>query len=191
MEKNKNIKWYIVQVISNYEQKVKEDLDNREFEDKDTGISEIYIPFKYHQTKTKKIKKKPLFPGYIYVKLDMTDKSWYIIRNTQYVTGIVGSSGQRTKPTPIPEEQIAKIKQDEINLIKNYEELQKVTDNKEAIANVKYEIDDYVVIKQGEFIGKKGRVKEISFIKQNVIVEIEMFSRKIVIDLPLDYLEKV
>lgn len=191
MEKNKNIKWYIVQVISNYEQKVKEDLDNREFEDKDTGISEIYIPFKYHQTKTKKIKKKPLFPGYIYIKLDMTDKSWYIIRNTQYVTGIVGSSGQRTKPTPIPEEQITKMREKEINEAKNYEELQKVTDNKEPIAKVKYDIDDYVVIKQGEFIGKKGRVKEISFIKQNVIVEIEMFSRKIVIDLPLDYLEKV
>ncbi|BDV03739.1 MAG: transcription termination/antitermination protein NusG [Candidatus Hepatoplasma scabrum] len=191
MEKDKNIKWYIIQVISNYEQKVKESLDNREFEDKDTGISEIYIPFKYHQTKTKKIKKKPLFPGYIYIKLNMTDKSWYIIRNTQYVTGIVGSSGQRTKPTPIPEEQIIKIKELEKKEISHYEDLQKVTNNKEAIKEVNYDIDDKIEIKMGEFAGKKGKVKDISIIKQFVLVEIEMFSRNIVIELPLNYIEKV
>ncbi|BDV03189.1 transcription termination/antitermination protein NusG [Candidatus Hepatoplasma crinochetorum] len=187
----KNDKWYIVQVISNYEQKVKEALDNREFEDKDTGISEIYIPFKYHQTKTKKIKRKPLFPGYIYVKLDMTDKSWYIIRNTQYVTGIIGSSGQRTKPTPIPEEQIERIKNLEKKEEQHYQDLKKVTDNKDALLTVNYNVDDLVEIKKGEFVGKKGKVKDISIIKQIVIIEIEMFNRKTIIDLPINYVEKV
>lgn len=187
----KNDKWYIVQVISNYEQKVKEALDNREFEDKDTGISEIYIPFKYHQTKTKKIKKKPLFPGYIYVKLDMTDKSWYIIRNTQYVTGIIGSSGQRTKPTPIPEEQIENIKKVEKENERDYQELRKITDNKDALLTANYDKGDLIEIKKGEFAGKRGKVKEISLIKQIVIIEIEMFNRKTIIDLPINYVEKI
>jgi transcriptional antiterminator NusG len=55
----------------------------------------------------------------------MTDESWFIIRNTQYVTGIVGSSGQRTKPTPIPEEEIVRMidrSEKEINAVPEIED---------------------------------------------------------------------
>jgi transcription antitermination factor NusG len=48
-----------------------------------------------------------------------------------------------------------------------------------------------VEIKKGEFVGKKGKVKDISIIKQIVIIEIEMFNRKTIIDLPINYVEKV
>ncbi len=188
---NTNAKWYIIQVISNYEAKVKEALENREFDEKDSGIEEIYLPYKTIETKTGRIKKKPMFPSYLYVKVDMTDKSWYIIRNTEYVTGIVGSSGQRTKPTPITEEQILKIKQREkeeeesINTIKDFSE------REDVVREVDFKEGDFVEISEGEFVNKSGNVMAISILKQTVTIEFEMFGRMTSIEVPIKFVKKV
>ncbi len=187
---NVNAKWYIVQVVSNYETKVKEFLENRDFQEGETGITEIYLPMRIVETKTGRLKKKAMFPGYLYVKVDMTDDSWYIIRNTEYVTGIVGSSGQRTKPTPISEFDVQKIKKREKEESELMESI-KTTSNSE---DVKLDIDivegDFVEITGGEFAGKIVKVLSISIAKQTIEAEVEMFGRMVPIEVSFTNFEK-
>jgi len=189
MEKTNNKKWYIVQVVTGYEQKVKEDLENRDF---DKGeIEEILFAQIKTITKTGKVRMKSLFPGYLYVKVEMTDDSWFIIRNTNYVTGIVGSSGQRTKPTPIREEEIAKIKSRIIDEELKSKKVEENLDEKQIITSVDYAVKDKVKIKEGEFSNYEGKVSSISIETQKASVEIEFFGRITTIEVDLTAVEKV
>ncbi len=171
-----NKQWYIVQVVTGYEQKVKDDLENRDFNE--VEIEEILLPLKIYETKTGSLKTKPMYPGYLYVKVEMTDESWFIIRNTNYVTGIVGSSGQRTKPTPVREEEITKIKDKAIE-----EELRMQNikignpSNKKVVTDIPYSIGETVKVKEGEFANSTGKVIAISIETQKTTVEIEFFGR--------------
>ncbi len=167
--------WYIVQVVSNYEQKVKESLENRSFEEGDSVIEEIFLPMEKKLTKTGKVKNKIIFPGYIFVKTIMSDESWYVIRNTQYVTGIVGSSGQRTKPTPIPQKQIETI----VNRLQkaNNELEEQLNLNQTRILKTDFVVGDWVEIHSGNFEEREGKVTEINLDKQNVTIEVDFFGR--------------
>lgn len=169
--------WYIVQVVSNYEQKVKETLENRSFEEGDFVIKEIFLPLEKKLTKTGKVKNKIIFPGYIFIKTIMSDESWYDIRNTQYVTGIVGSSGQRTKPTPIPENQIQKIIQ-KIQLTSEKVEIDREKEDFSKILSPDFVVGDWVVIKSGNFEGREGKVLSIDIPNQSVTAEVDFFGRK-------------
>ncbi len=169
-------KWYIVQVIPNHELKVKDALENRDFNETDAGIKEVLLPMTYHTTKIGNVKRKPMFPGYLYVKVYMTDDSWYVIRNTQYVTGIVGSSGQRTKPTPVPESQITKILETVQEEEARRQNIQIINPGK-VITTVNFEKGDIVIIKTGDFAKKEGKVLDINLIKQIVKLEVEFFGR--------------
>lgn len=186
---NNNIKWYIVQVVTGYEEKVKEDLQNRDFDEE--VIEEILFPQKTVKTKTGKLKKKSMFPGYLYVKVEMTDDSWFVIRNTNYVTGIVGSSGQRTKPTPIREEEIIKIKEKIIEEELRIQNIEASTEGKPAITETKFKVDDKVKICSGEFEEQEGKLLSISFELQKATVEIEFFGRLTNVKVDLDQIKKV
>lgn len=181
--------WYIVQVVTGYEQKVREDLENRDFDKAD--IEEILLPQKLHTTKTGNIKSKPMFPGYLYVKVEMTDESWFIIRNTNYVTGIVGSSGQRTKPTPVREEEILKIKDRAIEEELRIKNLQSSHIDKEIITDVQFAIGDNIKITEGEFANQEGKVLSISIETQKAMVEIEFFGRMTQVEIDLSLVKKI
>lgn len=190
MTDNQSSKWYIIQVVSNHEQKVKEDLERRDFQKigEFNGIEQVLLPMVSHETKTGKHKRKPMFPGYLFVKVNMTDESWYIIRNTQYVTGIVGSSGQRTKPTPIPDYQIDRIIErinEESSLISKIS-----SDGHKEIVSVDYDEGDEIFIKEGDFVNQTGKVVSVSLQKQTVTVEIEFFGRNTAIELPIFVVSK-
>ncbi len=167
-------KWYIVQVVSNHEQKVKESLENRIFDEESFAIEEVFLPLEKKLTKTGKEKYKIIFPGYIFVKVIMSDASWYVIRNTQYVTGIVGSSGQRTKPTPIPEKQIQTILK-RIEASKDITEVPVMDSHK--VFKTNYEIGEWVIVNNENFSEKEGKVINIDLENQNVTVEIDFFGR--------------
>ncbi len=186
--KNNN-KWYIVQVVTGYEQKVKEDLENRDFDV--AAVEEILLPLKMHTTKTGNIKQKPMFPGYLYVKVEMTDESWFIIRNTNYVTGIVGSSGQRTKPTPIREDEIMKIREKAIEEELRFNNISTENSSKPIVTDVKYLVGDKVKINEGEFVGQEGKVLAISIETQKTTVEIEFFGRMTTVELSLELVKKI
>ncbi len=184
-----NKQWYIVQVVTGYEQRVKDDIENRDFDE--VEIDEILLPQKMYETKAGNMKAKPMFPGYLYVKVEMTDESWFIIRNTDYVTGIVGSSGQRTKPTPIRDEEIIKIKE------KAAEEEAKITNiksgnpDKKIVTKAPYAVGDDVKVKEGEFANSTGKVLSISIETQKATVEIEFFGRLTEIEVDILMAEKI
>ena len=102
--------WYIVNTYSQHENKVADNLrkriDSLNLKDKifNVLVAEETVPVIDKETglpKEGKFKKKNLFPGHIFVEMIMTDEAWFIVRNTEGVTGIAGSAGRGLKPTPV------------------------------------------------------------------------------------------
>ena len=102
--KEKEAKWYVVHTYSGHENKVKANIEklvvNR---GNDIDIFEVVVPTVKEETETGKIKERQLFPGYVLVKMIITDISWYLVRNTRGVTGFVGSGN---KPVPLSEKEV-------------------------------------------------------------------------------------
>ena len=105
--------WFVLQTYSGYENKVKENLLQRaQTYNMLENILRVEIPTQTVQVE-KNGKKKEVeenrFPGYVLVEMVMTDEAWFVVRNTPNVTGFVGSHGNRSKPTPLLEEEIRAI----------------------------------------------------------------------------------
>ena len=166
-------KWYVVHTYSGYENKVKTDLEktvkNRELEDYifDIVVMEEQIEIKDGKRKTNL---KKVFPGYVLVKMIVTEESWYIVRNTRGVTGFVGSG---TDPIPLTEEEIRKMGF----------ELTEV--------NVDYEVNDSVKILNGPLENFVGVVQEINKEKHKVKVLVSMFGRETPVELEFSQVQKV
>ena len=165
-EKDLTPRWYVVHTYSCYEKKVKTDLEktikNRELEDYFFDIivpMEEQIEIKEGQRKTNL---KKVFPGYVLIKMIVTEKTWYIVRNTRGVTGFVGSG---TDPIPLTDEEISKM---------GFEEL---------AVKVDYNVNDSVKIINGPFTDYTGTVVEINQEKHKVKVLISMFGRETPVEL--------
>ncbi len=180
-EAEKNIasmKWYMVTTISGKEWKVKESLENRIIsESLENNISDIFIATNESLTPKGKIKVKNIYPGYIFIKMHMSDRAWFIVRNTQYVTGLVGSSGQRTQPTPVSKEEINRIF--------------KQSSQSSDMANIKinFIIGDPVKVIAGALAGNSGVVTNIT--KTHCVVDIEIFGRLTPSEIKLNDVEKI
>mgnify|MGYP001030372082 CR=1 FL=1 len=169
-----NPRWYVVHTYSGYENKVKKDLENtiknRELED---YFFDIIVPMEEQieiKDGKRKTNLKKVFPGYVLIKMIVTEQTWYIVRNTRGVTGFVGSG---TDPIPLTEEEIRKMGF----------ELTEV--------NVDYDINDSVKIFDGPFKDYVGVVQEINKEKHKVKVLISMFGRETPVDLELSQVQKV
>lgn len=173
-EKDMQPKWYVVHTYSGYENKVKTDLEktvkNRELED---YIFDIVVPMEEKieiKDGKRKTNLKKVFPGYVLVKMIVTEESWYIVRNTRGVTGFVGSG---TDPIPLTEEEIRKMGF----------ELTEV--------NVDYDINDSVKILNGPLENFVGVVQEINKEKHKVKVLVSMFGRETPVELEFSQVQKV
>lgn len=173
-EKDMQPKWYVVHTYSGYENKVKTDLEktvkNRELED---YIFDIVVPMEEQieiKDGKRKTNLKKVFPGYVLVKMIVTEESWYIVRNTRGVTGFVGSG---TDPIPLTEEEIRKMGF----------ELTEV--------NVDYDIHDSVKILNGPLENFVGVVQEINKEKHKVKVLVSMFGRETPVELEFSQVQKV
>ena len=167
-------KWYVVHTYSGYETKVKTDLEktvkNRELED---FIFDIVVPMEEQieiKDGKRKTNLKKVFPGYVLVKMIVTEESWYIVRNTRGVTGFVGSG---TDPIPLTEEEIRKMGF----------ELTEI--------NVDYDINDSVKILNGPLENFVGVVQEINKEKHKVKVLVSMFGRETPVELEFSQVQKV
>ena len=167
-------RWYVVHTYSGYENKVKTDLEktikNRELEEYFFDIivpMEEQIEIKEGQRKTNL---KKVFPGYVLVKMIVTEKTWYIVRNTRGVTGFVGSG---TDPIPLTDEEIRAMGFDESTI------------------NVDYEVNDSVKILQGAFKDYIGNVQSIDKEKHRAKVLISMFGRETPVDVDFAHIERV
>jgi len=114
-------KWYVVHTYSGYENKVATNLEtiveNRKLHD---WIQEIRVPTEtvteVKDNKKREVERK-LFPGYVLVKMVMSDDSWYIVRNTRGCTGFVGPNG---KPVPLTEAEVAALGVEKHEIVINY-----------------------------------------------------------------------
>ncbi len=167
-------RWYVVHTYSGYENKVKTDLEktikNRELED---YFFDIIVPME-EQIEIKEGKRKTnlkkVFPSYVLVKMIVTEKTWYIVRNTRGVTGFVGSG---TDPIPLTEEEIRKMGF----------EIKEV--------NVDYAVNDTVKILDGALRDFVGTVTEINKEKHKVKVLVSMFGRETPVELEFSQVEKI
>ncbi len=102
--------WYVVNTYSGHESKVKEKLEQRAVSmGMEDHIFRVIIPTTTEievKDGIKKEKEKKMFPGYVLVEMIMSDEAWYIVRNTPGVTGFIGSSGHKAKPTPLLPQEI-------------------------------------------------------------------------------------
>ena len=175
-----NKKWYMITTISGREEKVIESLRNRV---ESEGIQNLFEDFKVmlvpHLTPKElekslngedyKIKMKSLFPGYIFIKMEMTNEAWFLVRNTQYVTGLVGSSGQRAKPTPVSNLEMRKM---EKQVAKITEDFHSGKGRTPFVAGALVEVID------GPTKGQVGPIIESNDERQVAVVELIMFERK-------------
>ncbi len=161
--------WYVVYTYSGYENKVKSTLEqvieNRGIHD---YIQDIFIPTDdvvEIKDGKKKIVQKKLYPGYVMIKMVLTDEIWYIVRNTRGVTGFVGPNG---KPVPLSDEELA---------IMGMES--------DWVPVVDYEVGDSVKIIHGPLESFIGTVEQISMEKKKVRVNVSMFGRETPVDLEI------
>ena len=167
-------RWYVVHTYSGYENKVKTDLEktvkNRELED---YFFEIVVPMEEQieiKNGKKKTNLKKVFPGYVLVKMIVTEATWYIVRNTRGVTGFVGSV---TDPIPLTEEEIRNMGFEDIPI------------------NVDYEVSEQVQIMNGAFEGFVGNVQEINKEKHKVKVLVSMFGRETPVEVEFSQVRKI
>ena len=161
--------WYVVHTYSGYENKVATNLEtiveNRRLQDL---IHEVKVPVEMvpelKDGKERLVERK-LFPGYVLVKMVMTDESWYIVRNCRGVTGFVGPS---SKPEPLSDE-----------------EAEKLGMNTKAELTLDYAVGDNVQITAGPLEGFVGVVDEIDLQAQKVKVKVSMFGRETPAELEL------
>ena len=174
VEENLEPRWYVVHTYSGYENKVKTDLEktikNRELED---YFFDIVVPLEEQieiKDGKRKTNLKKVFPGYVLIKMIVTEESWYIVRNTRGVTGFVGSG---TDPIPLTAEEIRNM---------GFEV---------AVVNVDYDINDSVKVVNGPLAGFIGTVQEINKDKSKVKVLVSMFGRETPVELDFAQVEKI
>ena len=169
-------RWYIAHTFSGYENKVASDLrikvENQNLTDL---IQDIRIPtetvVEVKEDGTKKEIERKLFPSYIYIKMVMTDETWYVVRNTRGCAGFVGPEG---KPVPLTEEEVRRALGEEVVQIE-----------------VAYKAGDVVNVIDGPLEGFSGTVESVDLQNNSVQVIVSMFGRETSVDFELDQLEKV
>ena len=167
-------KWYVVHTYSGHENKVKVNIEkmveNRGMED---VIVEVNVPTEEKveiKNGKKKVKEVKLFPGYVLVKMLMTDESWYIVRNTRGVTGFVGPG---SKPVALTEEEVRTMGIAEKNIASNYE------------------IGENIQVTFGPLEGFVALIQEIHLEKHKVKALINMFGRETPVELEFNQIQKL
>lgn len=165
-------RWYVVHTYSGYENKVATDIqktvENRKLHDL---FNEVRVPtetvVEIKDNKKHEVERK-IFPGYVLVKMAMTDESWYVVRNTRGVTGFVGPG---SKPVPLTEEEVAKLGVERRNV------------------EVSYSVGDSVNVCGGYLEGFVGIVDEIDTQNAVVRVTVSMMGKDVPVELELDQIE--
>ena len=169
---SENAKWYVVHTYSGYENTVAASIDkaveNRGLRDL---ITDVNIPL---ETVTEITDNGPttverkVFPGYVLVKMVLTDETWHLVRNVRGVTGFVGSG---TKAIPLTDDEIAALG----------------VEKREVV--VSYQVGDSVKITDGALESFIGIVEEIDLDRSKVRVVVSMFGRETPVELELDQIE--
>ncbi len=173
-QENVGRRWYVVHTYSGYENKVKKALERRiESMDMRDKIFQVRVPT-MEETEIKNGQrttvKRKVYPGYVLVEMEMTDESWYVVRNTQGVTSFVGSGN---KPTPLADDEM-------LGIVKQMEaEAPKV--------KTSFHVGEAVKIIDGPFSEFTGMIDSIDAAKNKITVMVSIFGRET--PLTLDFLQ--
>ena len=170
---SENAKWYVIHTYSGYENAVKTSIEKfvtgRNMEDM---ILQMEIPVETvkevtESGETKEVERK-VFPGYVLIKMVMTDDTWHLVRNVRGVTGFVGSAN---KPIPLTEDEVLAMGMEKHEIV------------------VGYNVGDHVRIVDGPLASFTGVVEDIEPEKNQVSVMVSMFGRETPVELELDQVE--
>jgi transcriptional antiterminator NusG len=175
--------WFVVHTQSGYEKKVKQNLEARiSSMNMEERIHEVVIPMEdvvEFKNGKKVVVQKKVFPGYLLVRCNLDDDSWYVIRNTPGVTGFVG---QGAKPSPLPRKDVESF-------------LQVKPEGEEAPKRGKprleYEQGETVRVKEGPFADFSGEIVEINEDQLKVKVLVNIFGRETPVELEFSQVAKL
>ncbi|WP_405311486.1 transcription termination/antitermination protein NusG [Metamycoplasma faucium] len=191
IKNNNKYKWYMISTVSGKEDKVIESLWNKI---RTEGMIDLFNDikiFKMPHLSGRELEKKSrgeeykikyvnIYKGYIFLNMVMTDEAWYLVRNTQYVTGLIGSSGKGAKPTPISKANFEKMVEKEKVLIEKFEAGDIETAYKEGII---------VKVINGPFLNQVGEIIKSNDANEKAFVNIEQFGRTVPIEFSYKDLE--
>ena len=174
--------WYVVNTVSGYEYKVKEKLDMmiKNSTDIQQSIFRVIVPEQTvveYKDGVKKERVKKMFPGYVLVEMIMSDEVWFIVRNTQGVTGFIGSSGKGAKPIPLSPEEVKKFIGD------GEEEAKPI--------NTDVTVGDTVSIIDGPFKGMYGKIESEDKENEKLTVLIDLFGQETPVEVDLVQVTKM
>lgn len=172
--------WYIIHTYSGFEQKVKNAiLERAKARGQEHLVTEVLVPTETVEEMVKgerKLSARKFFPGYVLVRMELTDESWHLVMDTPKVTGFVGS---RTEPVAIPEEEAEKI------IIQMQEGAAKPK------PKIQFEQGDKVQVTDGPFTNFTGVVDEVRPDRGRLKVMISVFGRPTPVELEFTQLEKI
>jgi transcription termination/antitermination protein NusG len=175
-----DFKWYIVHVLSGFENRVLKTLKERIVNHNMTEyFAEILVPEESvvaNVNGKKRTMKKKFFPGYVLIKMIMSEKTWHLVKDTDKITGFIG--GTKDKPMPISEEEAASMT---ASLAEGFKRTRSVANFSEG---------DSVKVIEGPFASFVGTVETISD-KGKVKVQVSIFGRPTPVELEFSQVEKV
>jgi transcriptional antiterminator NusG len=178
--------WYVIHSYAGYENRVKANIETRtQSLNMEDFIFQVEVPT-HHVTEVKSGKrqlvKERVLPGYVLVRMELTDESWSAVRNTPGVTGFVGLSN---KPSPLSIDEVAKL------LAPEPSEETKKTTAKATAATVDFEVGESVTVMDGPFATLPATVSEISAESQKLKVLVSIFGRETPVELSFNQVSKI
>jgi len=173
------MRWYSVSVLSNFEKRVAENIKEAVVQNSlESEIEQVLVPTEevLEVRKGKKVQSERRFmPGYVLIRMKLTDKSYHLIKGTNRVTGFLGQQG---KPMPLPDSEVARI----INQVEEGAEKPR--------ALISYEIGEQVNVIDGPFEGFTGLVEEVDEMNSRLKVSVSIFGRATPVELEYAQVQK-
>ena len=177
---NPHHKWYIVHAYSNFEKKVAESIrEQAKVQGLEENFSDILVPTEdvVEIRRGRKVNsERKFFPGYVLVKMEMTDEAYHLIKNTPKVTGFLGSGN---KPMPVSEKEVQRI----VGAIEEGVERPKPT--------ITFETGEQVRVTDGPFASFNGSVEDVDEERARLKVTVSIFGRATPVELEYSQVEKV
>jgi len=173
-------RWYVVHVYSGFEKKIAEQIKEQAAQ---KGLSdqfeEVLVPSEevVEMRRGQKVNaERKFFPGYVLVKMDLTDEAWHLVKNTPKVTGFLGT---RNRPSPVTEAEAERI----------MKQTQEGVEHPRP--SVLFEVGEQVRVADGPFTSFNGTVEEVDEARSRVKVAVSIFGRATPVELEFGQVEKL